>query len=516
MSETNRPSRGPTGDEAAAPRVSSVGLYVCLAAVAIAAIVFLSWPELDLIVQRAFYRPGDGFFLRATLFADFFYIGIRELGMIVAVFLIATGVYALCARVRPWGRHWRAYVLIASVFVLGPGLVVNVVFKDNWGRARPDYIVEFGGKQKFTPPLVMTDQCRRNCSFVAGHPSILFAGFALVFLMRRRRALGYAAVLALGGMAGLGRIMEGGHFFSDVIFAGLFVYLVAWGLHYLLYRRKLPERLARWGPGPWLMRSFQTFPLRNSLAVRFLRTLPGLAVFAGVAVAILAVLNMREWDKSIARMFKTHEDSTVTAIFRVVTEFGSSAPWLIASAVIGGYFLWRWRRTGDAAARFNALRAGFVFIAVAIPSLLNNLLKLGFGRGRPRPWFRDDLYGFYPLRWDSSGSFWSMPSGHTAVAFGLATALTFLWPRWWKLWLAYALAVGASRVIVTAHWFSDVLVAGYLAVVVVVILKWAVERRGLRLFDGFNSCYQAWTADLSGRPPAQAAPAPPTTPAAPT
>jgi len=482
-----------TAETGRAAPVSFAGLIVCLLLTGLTAAVFLAWPELDLIAQGYFYRADTGFFLAHSFFADIFYVGIREFGMVVATFVIAVIVYAVSARVRPLGRHWRGFALVTLVFVVGPGIVVNTIFKDNWGRARPSYVVEFGGTKKFTPPLVITDQCERNCSFVAGHPSMLFAGFALVLAMRRRRALGYAAVLALGGMAGLGRIMEGGHFLSDVIFAGLFVYLVAWLWHFLLYRWLLPERLARWGPGRWAVRYFVEHPWRAGTAVRFMRRPAGLALVAGLAVAVLAIVNLGSWDRTIAQLFKAHDSSVGTAIFRVITQFGGSAPWLIASAAVGGFFLLRWRRTHAAADRFNALRAGFVFLAVALPSLLNNALKFAFGRSRPRVWFRDETYVFDPFRWDPTGNYWSMPSGHTSVAFGLATALALLWPRWWRVWLAYAVAVGASRVIVTAHWFSDVVVGAYISVVVVVALKWAVERRGVDLFGDANSCYQRLT-----------------------
>ncbi|HBH49073.1 MAG TPA: PAP2 family protein, partial [Bacteroidales bacterium] len=43
-------------------------------------------------------------------------------------------------------RRW-ALMMILTI-VLGPGLLVNATFKDNWGRPRPNEIVEFGGKEK--------------------------------------------------------------------------------------------------------------------------------------------------------------------------------------------------------------------------------------------------------------------------------------------------------------------------------------------------------------------------------
>jgi membrane-associated phospholipid phosphatase len=50
------------------------------------------------------------------------------------------------------------------------------------------------------------------------------------------RALAYGAAFALGmGMAAL-RMMTGGHFPSDVIFAGVFTYLIIWIVYALIYR----------------------------------------------------------------------------------------------------------------------------------------------------------------------------------------------------------------------------------------------------------------------------------------
>jgi membrane-associated phospholipid phosphatase len=50
------------------------------------------------------------------------------------------------------------------------------------------------------------------------------------------RALAYGAALALGtGMAAI-RVMAGAHFPSDVIFAGVFTFLVIWAVYALIYR----------------------------------------------------------------------------------------------------------------------------------------------------------------------------------------------------------------------------------------------------------------------------------------
>jgi membrane-associated phospholipid phosphatase len=50
------------------------------------------------------------------------------------------------------------------------------------------------------------------------------------------RPLAYGAALAFGAGIGLLRIGSGAHFFTDVVFAGVFMFLVVWTLHGLIYR----------------------------------------------------------------------------------------------------------------------------------------------------------------------------------------------------------------------------------------------------------------------------------------
>lgn len=104
-----------------------------------------------------------------------------------------------------------------------------------------------------------------------------------------------------------------------------------------------------------------------------------------------------------------------------------------------------------AAARFWAARASFVWLSIAFSGLLNDLVKLIAGRHRPT---MADL-GSQPLTFNYA--YQSFPSGHTAVAFALALSVALLWPRWRFPLLAFALAVAASRVIISAHYPADVI-----------------------------------------------------------
>ena len=60
-------------------------------------------------------------------------------------------------------------------------LVVNLFFKNVWGRARPGEILQLGGKENFSPWYQISDSCSTNCSFVSGDAAVGF--FIIVFYL---------------------------------------------------------------------------------------------------------------------------------------------------------------------------------------------------------------------------------------------------------------------------------------------------------------------------------------------
>jgi undecaprenyl-diphosphatase len=110
-------------------------------------------------------------------------------------------------------------------------------------------------------------------------------------------------------------------------------------------------------------------------------------------------------------------------------------------------------------------------VAVASAGLLADLLKIIFGRARPKLLFLDGSYGF---TWGATQpDHWSFPSGHATTIAALATALYLLWPRGLPLYLVAAALVVASRFIIGAHYFSDALAGAALGCFVSwVIWQW--------------------------------------------
>jgi len=143
----------------------------------------------------------------------------------------------LWASVGRHGKRWRmqlAFIVLAGS--LGPGLLVNSGFKDNWQRARPYQVEPFGGSAQFTRATVMTDQCDNNCSFVSGHVACGFF-FVSLMLVQRRRALAWGTAGVVAGLViGFARMADGAHWLSDVLWASPITLACSWMVWKLMTR----------------------------------------------------------------------------------------------------------------------------------------------------------------------------------------------------------------------------------------------------------------------------------------
>jgi len=116
---------------------------------------------------------------------------------------------------------------ITPLHVLGVGLVVHEALKNRVGRPRPVQVEQMGGTAPFVPVFTLSTHCERNCSFVSGHAAIGFSLMAWgMWAPWSRRKQWLSASIGLGAAIGLMRIAQGGHFLSDVLFAGWTIWLI--------------------------------------------------------------------------------------------------------------------------------------------------------------------------------------------------------------------------------------------------------------------------------------------------
>ncbi|GLH99076.1 phosphatase PAP2 family protein [Phytohabitans aurantiacus] len=193
-----------------------------------------------------------------------------------------------------------------------------------------------------------------------------------------------------------------------------------------------------------------------------LAALAGFVVLMALVVADWAPIE--RFDLSLSGDFRTYGASNpdLISFVRTATDVAATLPFLAYGAAATLYFAVTRQR---ASAVFCAL------VTAAIPLLWG---IMHWALHRPRP-----LDGFVFV--DSNG----FPSGHTshAAAAGLAAVL-LLWHRLGRLArtvvlsaaLVFALLVGATRVVLLAHWPTDVLGAYLLALAVVPLLARTIPR----------------------------------------
>jgi lipid A 4'-phosphatase len=205
-------------------------------------LILIVVPGIDLGVSRLFFLPdanngAGGFAWSGAPAAELGHWLVQRGSLVLGAGLVLAFLYCAIRLRRLGGLGSVQWLFLVLALVVGPGLVVNMLFKDEWGRARPSQIQEFGGTRQFTPPLVLSNQCDHNCSFVSGDPSVGFVFHAFAYVARRRQRAIVGASVAAGLVIGLMRIGQGAHFFSDVLFAGVAVFAATAAVHALLFGR---------------------------------------------------------------------------------------------------------------------------------------------------------------------------------------------------------------------------------------------------------------------------------------
>ena len=233
------------------------GALIALAIGAGVGLLFGIYPELDLEISGLFFDPHrENFWLGITRPIWLMRTGATWLtALIAAPAFVALAVKLLFPR-RPALLPGRAVMLMIVSLALAPGLLANGILEERWGRPRPIDVTVFDGTDPFLPWWDPRGPCPKNCSFIAGEPSGAFwTVSAAVVALPPWRMLAAGAALAFGAADGVIRMAAGGHFFTDVVFAGVFTFLVIWVLHGLLYRwrptrvtdaavERIPEMLA--------------------------------------------------------------------------------------------------------------------------------------------------------------------------------------------------------------------------------------------------------------------------------
>lgn len=217
-----------------------------------------------------------------------------------------------------------------------------------------------------------------------------------------------------------------------------------------------------------------------------------LAIKAGIYFAVF-LLCMILLDGPVMRGV-THLPRWMIWPFDQITDYGKS-----------GWFLWplgllflalaalpaRLSRISHAVLAAVMVRVGFLFTAIAVPGLFVTTVKRMIGRARPMVSGHIDPFLFSPFKW--TAAYASLPSGHAATAFSVLAAFGSLFPRWRTEFLIYAALIAMSRMMVMAHFPSDVFAGALVGTIGTLMVRryFALRRLGFSIGpDGVLHQYQ--------------------------
>ena len=168
-------------------------------------------------------------------------------------------------------------------------------------------------------------------------------------------------------------------------------------------------------------------------------------------------------DRQAAAYFRERLDQPLLQFAWRITNWAKGLPWIIAALVFYVAVQLLMAENGEtdflrSVSDYSlALLASFVVASVVLHSI-----KIFLGRRRPRDDFEHGLYGFRYFTWERQ--FDSFPSGHAMTIFCVAVVLSAVQPVLAPLWLLLAAGLATTRALMTAHFFSDVLIGAAIGI----------------------------------------------------
>jgi membrane-associated phospholipid phosphatase len=221
-------------------------------------------------------------------------------------------------------------------------------------------------------------------------------------------------------------------------------------------------------------------PTKRQLSIYTL-TISALAVF-------LASFSFLYFDQAVSLYFSHIELTTVRNIAKVLTDVALGENFFILCAFV--FLMSHWIVVEKRLHPYSGLKKLFkwvktwslnFFVALLFSGAVLHLFKFLIGRARPHMTETYDtaVFDFFTTNW----SYQSMPSGHAQVMGCVATMFAVLWPK--AKWMIYPVAAlfAFTRVVVHAHFLSDVILGLALGHLATLWCLWLLESRYPKRFS---------------------------------
>ena len=193
--------------------------------------------SIDIYISSLFYEGNQKFFIESFSLTS---VIVRKIFLpLLIIYIFVCPILSLYIPIKNIFFGFKFFLkdiifIFSSVF-FNLIIIVNILLKGFWGRARPNDIVELGGGDNFSAWFQYSDACSENCSFVSGDASVGFS-LILLYLITKNKFFFWLSLLS-GIILGAVRISEGGHFFSDILMSGLIIYFLSFA-QFQIYNKR--------------------------------------------------------------------------------------------------------------------------------------------------------------------------------------------------------------------------------------------------------------------------------------
>ncbi|HCX15010.1 MAG TPA: hypothetical protein DGZ24_06805 [Rhodospirillaceae bacterium] len=199
----------------------------------------------------------------------------------------------------------------------------------------------------------------------------------------------------------------------------------------------------------------------------------------GLGTAVVVIALMVWADKSIALTFHAYRNTEWANFFAAITDGANGVIWYSISILgIGIAYLRQHISSISNSQLIKEVRAWlFMIVTMATSGIFINIVKFSVGRERPKFLFLDGTANFHPFTLRLADC--AFPSGHTQSIWAAMLCLSFLLPKGRALFIPIAVLISASRFIIGAHYFSDVIASIFIAAAFTLLWRQWFERTGV-------------------------------------
>ena len=140
----------------------------------IGCIFITTGPSLDLYISVLFYYGESKFAVQSF---DLISILFRDVLLpLILIYILILPIFGRFIKIDKIFFNYKfstkeVFLLWVSQ-IISVLIFVNLILKNFWGRARPNDVLQLGGKEYFSPWYKISNACETNCSFVSGDASV--------------------------------------------------------------------------------------------------------------------------------------------------------------------------------------------------------------------------------------------------------------------------------------------------------------------------------------------------------